>query len=554
MYATPIQLKGGRSLNDNLRATKGIIRDFNFAVNAHKRNELPNKYNTRITRSQDLESVISTLITEKFDTEPRTDAMVLLHNHLNGSPRKNSEPRPFYYANRNEMMSLDDFFKAYKLSEYQREIFEKQQLRERIETNRKKLDEMKQEASKSPNRPPTRSLFESPQKSLNGTPEIFPSTAKKERPLTSNPNSNPNKSPDEFFSTAINDEPERNSVPQSNLLRANRPQTANLRSASMQAIHQDTQEEELNRPSITLSPPKDGLRKDLPSATSIRFGPATQHLYPTDSVLSLLLDKKPRPKSGMARSASAVSCSPSKKVLNKEPKFTTKEIYRHLAYLTVTPRKLKKDPNVKQIEQYYVGIFRDAKSLEKSVDLQGRKSTGSHIISTLPNLLTESRIPHHMQGTRSSKHIPRMGSEVSIANSKVALETENNDGIQPAFFITSKQEDVNHTKTVRSSINENIKHIDMLLKKGKIMERQASAMSRSRSSNLERPTIRITETARRVPLRKEIEKKYKMSGMLKINRDLDQRMKIMKHTLDEKTQNSTNQVTYENFKYISYFH
>lgn len=575
-YVKAQQLQAGRLRTSPRTATisKETIREFNNVVNTQKRNEMPNKYNTQTARPQDLEEVISTLVTDKYGTEPKTNALTLLREHLANGSKVISDPRPFYYANRNDMMSLDEFFKAYKISEYQREMLEKQQLRERIETSRQKIDELRKSSPiKSPQRSNMISPNLSPQKSLNNTLSERFFRAKPLRPSSSNPYMKPEYSQQDGSASQLQD---AEGVKLSNhfskgLTSKARPQTANLFSKPnhmVEGIHEDVYEETpevleeyeespnvKNNKASTFSPREFTMAFDTQNPQHSRIYAAK-----ADSALSILLDQPQKPKTEAFITKNIVTSpipTQRKVVLNTQPKFTAKEIYRHLAYLTVTPRKMKKSSHSGLIEQYYVGIFRDKKALDKSLELSRRKQEELESVRTLPNLLSES-MPHHLQSTAASRNCRRLITDAtSLTSSDYVKEMPLSPGGESVFRsqMSNRYEDEMATRRVRQNIDTNIRHIDKMLKEGELLRRPDSGISRSQLSSPKPKVEKFSQNlTNRVPLRKEIEKKYNMKVILNRNKNLTERMKQMRSSLEEKAQISHNQVAYDNAKYIHYYH
>lgn len=564
------QLQAGGSLKKPA-LTREAIREFNNVVNMQHRNEMPNKYNIQTVPHQDLESVISSRITDKYGTEPKSTAKMLLREHLTKST-KNSEQRPFYYANRNDLMSLDEFFKVYKLSEYQREIVEKQMLRERIESNRQKIDELRQTSPSSPRKSTARSPLTTPKQSLDNTSEMF-FRAKPSRPASSNVYK---QSPPQEPSQDSAETTKNLAVPVKRPGMKARPQTANPITSKPQNIPEEIYEDvyedtsdadhEIDNVSSLTTMKRHLVSAQSPRELTLTFdsqNPQNTRIYTArpNSALTLLLDQPPKTKSEAFVTRTITSHAPPKKrkkVLNTEPKFTAKEIYRHLAYLTVTPRKLKKNPNSTQIEQLYVGLFRDKKALDKTVDHAMRKNEGNETTRTLPGLLSENVSPHYMQSTNASRLSRRVNTETFIqtaGNTRDGFVSPTSESVYPTH-VSTRQEDELYTKSIRDDINEKVHHIDRMLKASEIFKRPESMKSRPQSASSAK-TINLKfnkSLSNRIPLRKEIEKKYKMKVILDRNKNLTQRMKEMKGALDEKNQNSQNHVTYDNTNYIHYYH
>lgn len=534
--------------------TTAEIRNFKSIVHTQHRNEFPNKYNMRNFYPQDLEGVITQLITDKHGTEPRTKAKRRLMEHMKGELEKNSEPRPFYYADRNEIISMNEFFKAYKYSEIQRINTEKQLLRERLENNRKKIDEVCKSPPRSQSSSPKqkRSPMSSPQQSLNSTSENF-FKLKKSRPTSSN--QNPSQLTQE---TTLMQESEELMRVSGNLLKISPTRVSSLRTSDQTVKLQITEGVDLMPNTLKeLDPQQKHFALSESNVAHQQKAVRTQNPLgdPEDGLnFQNAVIRTLRP-----RSASTMPRSSSQKGLNTQPKFTTKEIYRHLAFVTVMPRKLKKNLSAGQIEQHYVGIFRNPMALEKSIDRKSRMNSQSHMADSQADLISESLVPHYMKSTRSSRPLPRRSPDTSAirptssGNIKGLLVSPTNRSV---IQTTSKQEDEQYTKLVKKNIDANVKHIDLLLKQGKNMRRPIGETGRSQSSDRQREGVKKfnSELTNRIPLRKDVEKKYNIHTIVHRYRDLSNRMKQMKSVLGDKTQNSTTQIAYDNFKYVDYYH
>ena len=114
--------------------------------------------------------------------------------------------------------------------------------------------------------------------------------------------------------------------------------------------------------------------------------------------------------------------------------------------------------------------------------------------------------------------------------------------------LTTKQEDEFYSKDLNNRIKDNIKYIERMIKEGDL-KRPESATSRINPS---KPRVKRfnTELANKVPLSKEIEKKYKLHTILQRNKILCDRFKGMKGDNENKNHLNSNQIVYDNSKYI----
>lgn len=549
---------------------KKSLREFNNFVNTQQRNEIPNKYNIRHIPTSELEAVISDTVFDKFGTQPKTTTMRQLQEHLSKSASvKSHEPRPFYFATRNDLLSMNEFFKVYKHSEYQREQLEKQQLRERIEINRQKINEAKNAPARSRTNSPLRISRRSPSasqhQSLNTTSDAL-FLNKSIQPSIFQVSNNgflniPNSHNTEFNTPAKNDH------------QRVRPHTANPRNLKNQGHSNSHTQRDFHShyPELTEEDEHYSgiLRDNEPSlhqadVSHQQIGASLiQQKHPKVargfSARGLSMNNTPRSHTGMPHQRRLMSATNQKVVLNTEPKFTAKEIYRHLAYITVTPQKLKKDELSTQIEQHYVNLFRDAKGLDKSVELSRRRNEVNETTRTLNTLIGDGNAfpAHHSSNKIMSKtHRPfTAGSQSATKFTHYdAFHNINGDNSMSHRPRTStKAEDEEYTKSIREHINNNISHIEKMIKKGD-MRRPESAISSTKTNSKKSSFVKKfnTQLTNRVPLRKEIAKKYNIHVILKRNKDLCTRMKGMKQVVEG--QATQNQATYDNTKFINYFH
>ena len=566
--------------------TKSTMREFTCRSNINRRNELPNKYNVKDANLNDLEAVISQKVYDKYGTQPKSKTMKALETHIAAEGKlQNTEPRPFYYTDRNEIMSMQEFFQVYKQKQIQRSLVEKQNLKERIEVTRKKINEIsKQVRESSRSTSPRRSNIMSPRNSLFAVTKSFLSL-KNVRPATSGgvARTPSNFSPCYTEQLPVPADSSSNAAQkfQKAAGKLARPQTANSRpgltlSTSVgQSIDNDQE--------LLTDPDREDSRRFLtvPDAKTGGNAPGQLLLTPTDVGMPTDLAASTTtniPDSNLRKNLSPIIVSDGQdisstthlqtrpltartdntyrtkklKVLNKEPNLTTKEIYRHLAYLTVTPQKSKKDENCSLVEQFYVGMFRDAKELDRSVEKRLKSTEPPASGQNLQQLLGRDSIPTSAISNRLLRP--------ATAHSNYGL-TVNTEGLSPrgGFAVgsphtTTRLEDELNNKRIKTNINRNVGNIEKMLKDNDT-RRPESATSKLTNTLAKEPVKKFNrQLSNRIPLRHQVAKKYDMSTLLKRNRDLSQRMKSAKFSASSSKLPNPHQVAYDNTQYTHYYH
>ena len=521
--------------------TKSALRELRCRSRTQYRNDLPSKYKIEKAKLNKLEAVITQQAHAQHDNLSASQAMKDLQVHVAALMNQNNSPVPksFYYTDRNEILSMNEFFRAYKIGVAQRSRLEKQQLKERMKLGQNRINAMgkqvqKKLRSKTPP-PPDTNIAETnigPAGVLDyQRPTLIPKISSR---LTG-------------------------SILGKSKFKSARPRTAEPKGQSQRPSENQNLEQALTVKKTVLTGKSQNneasdSKKTSPLITDCSFANFSRRLssHNLSKKLEETLTESFTGRKTTDKKASELKASGLYNqgvMLNKEPNFTTKEIYRHLAYLSVTPPRATKSKEGKAVNQLYVSMFKSAKELDRSFDKRflSNKSPPHHSHDHLAAKgALPSKVSPNIRHSAPAKSTDRPGNRARSLSPSEIIHTERKS--------TTKQDDEMSIKRINDTIKDNLVGIDKLLKT-KNKSRPVSASSQTiRPVAPSKPPKSDYRRGRSIPLRKQTQKKYDMPTLLQRNMELSRRMKNAKPVVSLSDQLLNEQASYGITQYTDYYH
>lgn len=550
----------------------GILGDLRTFSSSAKRNDIPNKYKTLSVPLDHLESVIAQNSLPKFDNLPQTSMAKIMSEALLSKKSQDIQPKAFYYSNRNEILSFEEFFNIYHSTELRRKQAQKQQLREKIAVKRQKLSEIRTHTIA------RKDSLPSPPINL----EISSSSVLDTRPLSctvspglANTSAQPGSgfvvtnasSPPAQIGLSYNSDSTRHTNIRNNCCIPNLKEFEKISPFEQRMGTLQVEEQDDNMVSERLGTSlnvknihaKHSFRNPINitnnyCSSDSKLQPSSFSHRKMSENINVKEDFHDCQKTLNSQKTRAVSLNEIRKSNKQiaEQKLTDREIVKQLAHLIVTPMKLKRDLKTVQFEKRYAKVYKSVETIDREIGLSLQR------LEPQPNDVSVDTMPTIEQLTNRSSRpaVSLRASHPRLSFREHINQTGNT--LNSLQRQSTKQEDNYNNKLLATTITETIREIDGLLKHN--IQRPSSP--KPTSENIQVKPFSPTRSspkkplqlllANKIPLRKDIAKKYNTGAAMTRNLNLSERVKQI-NALVRKQSQQDNAISYSTTKYVDYY-